>query len=80
MMVGTRHLVSNPNSTVGRDVAQPGSALAWGARGPEFKSRRPDQYLREPPKMAVSTSVSTLPKSGMLPGGRQAYSAGRIFA
>jgi hypothetical protein len=24
-------------------VAQPGSALAWGARGPEFKSRRPDQ-------------------------------------
>ena len=30
---------------LGRDVAQPGSALAWGARGPEFKSRRPDQYL-----------------------------------
>ncbi|MEN9526963.1 MAG: hypothetical protein RLY56_914, partial [Pseudomonadota bacterium] len=28
----------------GRDVAQPGSALAWGARGPEFKSRRPDQF------------------------------------
>ena len=26
-----------------RDVAQPGSALAWGARGREFKSRRPDQ-------------------------------------
>ncbi len=26
-----------------RAVAQPGSALAWGARGPEFKSRRPDQ-------------------------------------
>ncbi len=25
-----------------RGVAQPGSALAWGARGPEFKSRRPD--------------------------------------
>ena len=25
-----------------RDVAQPGSALAWGARGREFKSRRPD--------------------------------------
>src|SRR5690349_13465092 len=30
---------------LGRDVAQPGSALAWGARGPEFKSRRPDQSL-----------------------------------
>jgi hypothetical protein len=26
-----------------RDVAQPGSALAWGARGREFESRRPDQ-------------------------------------
>jgi hypothetical protein len=25
-----------------RSVAQPGSALAWGARGPEFKSRRSD--------------------------------------
>jgi hypothetical protein len=22
-----------------------GSALAWGARGREFKSRRPDQYI-----------------------------------
>ena len=29
--------------SLGRGVAQPGSALAWGARGPEFKSRRPDQ-------------------------------------
>src|SRR6185437_10988432 len=29
-----------------RDVAQPGSALAWGARGREFKSRRPDQTAR----------------------------------
>ena len=27
-----------------RDVAQPGSALAWGARGREFKSRRPDHF------------------------------------
>ena len=26
-----------------RGVAQPGSALAWGARGRGFKSRRPDQ-------------------------------------
>ncbi len=25
-----------------RGVAQPGSALAWGARGPRFKSGRPD--------------------------------------
>ena len=28
-----------------RDVAQPGSALAWGARGRRFKSSRPDQIL-----------------------------------
>src|ERR1700752_5212464 len=25
-----------------RDVAQPGRALAWGARGRQFKSARPD--------------------------------------
>ena len=25
----------------------PASALAWGARGPGFKSQRPDQKLRE---------------------------------
>ena len=25
-----------------RGVAQPGSALAWGARGPRFESGRPD--------------------------------------
>ncbi len=29
-----------------RGVAQPGSVLAWGARGREFESRRPDQLLR----------------------------------
>ena|GEM_PF-6470392 len=26
-----------------RDVAQPGSALPWGGRGPGFKSRHSDQ-------------------------------------
>jgi hypothetical protein len=31
-----------------RDVAQPGSALAWGARGREFKSRRPDHLKNQP--------------------------------
>lgn len=30
------------NSMV-RDVAQPGSALVWGARGRWFESSRPDQ-------------------------------------
>ena len=29
-----------------RDVAQPGRALAWGARGRQFKSARPDQLSR----------------------------------
>ena len=28
-----------------RGVAQPGSALAWGARGREFESRRSDHLL-----------------------------------
>ena len=28
-----------------RDVAQPGRALAWGARGRQFKSARPDQIF-----------------------------------
>ena len=28
-----------------RGVAQPGSALEWGSRGPAFESRRPDQYM-----------------------------------
>ena len=28
-----------------RGVAQPGSALAWGARGRMFESSRPDQYF-----------------------------------
>ena len=29
-----------------RGVAQPGSALAWGARGRRFESFRPDQIKR----------------------------------
>ena len=33
------------NGGVERAVAQPGSALPWGGRGPEFKSRRPEQYI-----------------------------------
>jgi hypothetical protein len=30
-----------------RDVAQPGRALAWGARGRQFKSARPDHFLNQ---------------------------------
>ena len=35
-----------PVVNTSRGVAQPGSALAWGARGREFKSRRSDQLNR----------------------------------
>jgi DNA-binding transcriptional MerR regulator len=40
---GGRFLCYNSPS---RGVAQPGSALAWGARGREFESRRPDHASR----------------------------------
>src|SRR5690349_7709375 len=41
-------LAANPERLFSRrDVAQPGSALAWGARGRRFKSGRPDQLPRE---------------------------------
>ncbi len=29
-----------------RDVAQPGSVLAWGARGRKFESCRPDRTIK----------------------------------
>lgn len=35
------------NTQLVRGVAQPGSALAWGARGREFESRRPDHNSRK---------------------------------
>lgn len=31
---------------MGRDVAQPGSAFAWGARGRWFESSRPDEEVK----------------------------------
>ncbi len=40
-----------------RGVAQPGSALAWGARGRGFESRRPDQ-LKEPSALGNSVPKS----------------------
>ena len=36
-----------------RDVAQPGSALAWGARGRRFKSSRPDQLKQNLIKILI---------------------------
>jgi hypothetical protein len=38
-----------------RGVAQPGSALALGARGPRFESARPDQFY---PELDISTQTT----------------------
>lgn len=38
-----------------RAVAQPGSALAWGARGREFESHRPDHF-----KISILTPIRVL--------------------
>jgi hypothetical protein len=45
-----------------RGVAQPGSALAWGASGRWFKSSRPDQFsfLAEKEKSQLSVFSSPL--------------------
>ena len=55
-----------------RGVAQPGSVLAWGARGRGFKSRRPD-YIRlwfpEPYVLKSGKLPKKLPKKRPLLGG-----------
>ena len=45
---GTPMVVIHPSGLIasGRGVAQTGSAFAWGAKGPGFKSRRPDHIFR----------------------------------
>ncbi len=40
-----------------RGVAQLGSALAWGARGRGFKSRRPDQSVIKSP-LSLKKSIN----------------------
>ena len=44
-----------------RDVAQPGRALAWGARGRQFKSARPDHLF---PVVLALQAASTYPADG----------------
>ena len=39
-----------------RAVAQSGSALPWGGRGPGFKSRRPDNFPKENGGAPISSS------------------------
>ena len=48
-----------------RDVAQPGRALAWGARGRQFKSARPDHLLLQIPSQRISPG----PKTPIAPDG-----------
>ena len=53
--------------TVGRSVAQPGSALASGARGREFESPRSDQFkqrLRRSEKHSVGGNVGEYEPTG----------------
>ena len=45
---------------VGRSVAQPGSALASGARGREFESPRSDQYLGRVPQIFAQDCAQDL--------------------
>ena len=54
------------NLVFSRGVAQPGSALAWGARGREFESRRPDHKdlkarYRKVPGFFLSSTIQHHP-------------------
>ena len=49
-----------------RGVAQPGSALAWGARGREFESRRPDQIQEKEMTSVVSFFIACRPQDSPL--------------
>jgi hypothetical protein len=55
-------------------VAQTGSALAWGARGREFKSRRPDQFHR--PNQGSASGVAPVNGDATSDGG----AAGTLIA
>jgi hypothetical protein len=46
-----------------RDVAQPGRALAWGARGRQFKSARPDQLFVSSLPSTVSQNFCRRPRA-----------------
>ena len=48
-----------------RDVAQPGRALAWGARGRQFKSARPDQFKTK--RLRVTSDGTKCTGEGSIP-------------
>jgi hypothetical protein len=63
-----------------RDVAQPGRALAWGARGRQFKSARPDHYclaFQRSTRAACPTESSRTKKNTLIPSAflRQSWKA-----
>jgi hypothetical protein len=58
-----------PSASVGRSVAQPGSALASGARGREFESPRSDQWFQE----------LSFPANILRPGNAQETARGRSY-
>src|SRR3954471_23015534 len=53
-------------SSHSRDVAQPGRALAWGARGRQFKSARPDHSSRYERNPQICGSLDPLSWSNRL--------------
>ncbi len=65
---GICYLVDPTEMNDGRGVAQPGSALAWGARGRWFKSSRPDHF------------VSSLAEVRTLLGAARTFSARDVVA
>ena len=46
--------------SLGRGVAQPGSASHWGCGGRRFESSRPDQIFRRAPA-AIASAIATTP-------------------
>src|SRR5690606_19196638 len=55
-----------------RGVAQPGSALAWGARGREFESRHPDQSSQRVSRKLLTLSCFWACFPQIQPGAAQA--------
>lgn len=49
-----------------REVAQPGSALVWGARGRKFESCLPDQFQKPINNSFIGFFILALPDRFML--------------
>lgn len=62
----------------GRGVAQPGSALAWGARGRKFESCRPDQFLLDAGGTSVVPILNSEFQGGILGQDEQGFLGGNL--